>query len=135
MKNNLEFNIQKHLTLLEASLVSTERLLKAARERDVDAADFESQNRERIIGALETIQTDIENEINTLELNSVSKELIQILKSWTEDLNESFEKTLALDKEISSLLNDEKDKTTQEIATIYKARTSHQGYNLNNLKK
>lgn len=135
MKNSIEYKIQKHLILLESSITSTERLLKAAKARNLDAAEFESQNRERIIGAIEKIQTEIEDEINTLELSSVSKELLEILKSWTQDLSASFEKTLALDKEITELLSTEKDQTIQEIATIYKARKGHQGYNLNNLKK
>jgi hypothetical protein len=135
MKNSIEYKIQRHLCLLEASITSTKRLLSAARERNLDAAEYESQNRERIIGAVEKIQTEIEDEINTLELSSVSKELLDILKSWTQELSSCFDKTLTLDKEITNLLSTEKDITTQEIATIYKSIKGHQGYNLNNLKK
>jgi hypothetical protein len=135
MQNKLEYKIQRHLSLLDASIKSTERLLQASRDRNIDAAEFEAQNRERIIGAVEKLQEEIEAQINTLEISSVSPDLLEILKCWTQDLTQSFERTLILDQEITASLSDEKDKTTQEIATIYKARRSHQGYNLNNLKK
>jgi len=135
MQNKIEYKIQRHLCLLDASIKSTERLLQASIERNLDVAEFESQNRERIIGAVEKLQTEIEAQINTLELSSVSQELLEILKCWTQDLTDSFERTLLLDQKITARLSDEKDKTTQQIATIYRARKSHQGYNLNNLKK
>jgi hypothetical protein len=135
MQNNLELKVQQHLSLIDASLQSTRRILTAAKDKNLDVAEFESQNRERIIGAMEILQREIEDQINTLELSSVSPDLLEVLKLWTVDLNNSFERTLVLDQEITGYLSGEKDKTTQEIATIYKARTSHKGYNLNNLKK
>ena len=118
MQNKIEYKIQRHLCLLDASIKSTERLLQASIERNLDVAEFESQNRERIIGAVEKLQTEIQAQINSLELSSVSQELLEILKCWTQDLTDSFERTLLLDQKITARLSDEKDKTTQQIATI-----------------
>ena len=135
MKNNLCYQIQRHLCLLESSLQVTRRILELSKKGDVDGVEFEAQNRERVISIVEKVQQEIENDINELPTHELVGETLDILKSWTQDLEFVLQKTAQLDQEITEVLSTVKDNTTQEIATIYKAKTCHQGYNLNNLKK
>lgn len=132
---DLFYQVQRHLCLLESSLITTYRVLTLARKSDLDGVEFESQNRERIISTIEKVQGDIEEQINALPTSQLAGETLEILKDWTADLEEILQKTALLDQEITRILTSEKENTTREIATIYKAKTSVQGYNLNNLKK
>lgn len=127
-------NIQRHLCMLELALHSSQQIASFAKLDNLEAVINETENRERLVNVLSTLQKSIEDKINQLNAAALTKDDISILKSWFQDLNIWSEKMIALDQETVELLSMQKEATTQEIAHLFKNKEMIKGYN-HSLKK
>lgn len=127
--------IMQHLDLLEALKSSTRSLNTAAKNAQVDLVWQITENRDRLINVIRTIQNRIEDDINALDLASVSPNHLDILKTWSQEVNQIIYVNDKIDQETTALLVEQKDQTATEIASVYKNRQSHKGYDLSNVKK
>lgn len=127
--------IMQHLDLLEALTSATKSLNHAAVNAQVDLVWQITENRDRLINVIRTIQTRIEDDINELELSTVGKEHIDILKTWSQEVNQVIFLNDKLDQETTALLVEQKDQAATEIGSVFKNRQSVKGYDLSNVKK
>ena len=126
--------IQEHLSLLDLSVQSSERIKHFAKNENIDGVVNETENRERLVNIIGKIQGEVEEKINQLDGNGITTDEIQILKSWFLDLNNWSEKMLILDQETVEYLDQQKESTTKEIATIFRSKEIFKGYNHLNKK-
>ncbi len=129
MMNQLLGDIQQHLSMLDLAVKSSELIRNHASREELEAVVSETENRERIINVVTTLQRKIENNVNELDASNVTADDINLLKSWFNDLNIWSEKMLALDRETVELLGQQKDSTTREIAMIFKNKEVFKSYN------
>jgi hypothetical protein len=134
MVNEILISIQAHLSMLELALHSSAKIKFFASVEDVDQVIEETDNRERIVNIIGQLQSQIENKISCLAPHDLHGDTIAILKSWFNDLSIWSEKMIALDQETVELLNQQKEDSTKEIATIFKNKEMFKGYN-QSLKK
>lgn len=125
--------IFNHKKLMEIGLVSTKRILDAAKSGQVDIASEESENRERLVSVMAKIQGHIEQELTGQP--KFSREIIIAIKNWNKEFNQWVEDINNIDQVIVNLLSENKDKINQEIGTIFKNRINFKGYDLSNIKK
>ncbi|EQC43267.1 hypothetical protein [Bacteriovorax sp. Seq25_V] len=128
-------NIMQHLDLLEALTNASQGLLAAAQNGKVDLVDQIIDNRERLINIIRKVQTNVEEEIAKFDLKTVTPEHIQIFKTWSQEVNQIVYVNDKLDIETTEILTNQKEQTTQEIASVFKNRQSFKGYDLSNVKK
>lgn len=129
MINDIFHHIQAHLSLLEMSLESSSKIKAYATMNDLDQVINETENRERLVNIIGQIQSGIERKIQALGPQDLQEDSLDILRSWFQDLAIWSEKMIENDKETVELLNQQKDDTTKEIATIFKNKESIKGYN------
>ena len=126
--------IMVHTDFMDHIMVSSRRLKRAAMRGDMDAIEFESNNRERLINIIEQIQFTIEERLNTFSTQESIMELTPVLNAWANDLGLWYERVGALDEETTQGLEELKEETQREIAVVYKNKEGLKGYNLNSLK-
>jgi hypothetical protein len=126
--------IQEHLTLLDHLVQVSEKIRDHARNQKLDEVVSETENRERLVSIVAKIQGEVEDKINQLDGNGITSNEIQILKSWFQDLNDWSEKILICDQEAVEYLDQQKENTTKEIATIFRSKEIFKGYNHLNKK-
>lgn len=131
MLNEILGSIQTHLSMLDLALASSKKIAAYAQLENLDAVVSETENRERLVNAIGTIQGSIEKKINQLNAALLQPEDINILKSWFYDLNVWSEKMIEADKETVETLSQQKDNTTKEIAHLFKNKELFKGYNHN----
>ena len=122
-------NIQEHLSMLDLAISSSRHIRNFAKNENLEGVVSETENRERLVNIVTKIQRKVEEQINLLETQSISKEGVLILKAWFQDLNIAAERMLAYDKETVELLAKQKNNTTKEIALVFKNKESFKGYN------
>ena len=126
--------IMVHTDFMDHIMVSSRRLKRAAMRGDMDAIEFESNNRERLINIIEQIQFTIEERLNNFSTQESIMELTPVLNAWANDLGLWYERVGALDEETTQGLEELKEETQREIAVVYKNKEGLKGYNLNSLK-
>ena len=131
MLNGIFENIQTHLSMLDLALTSSKKISNYAQQENLDSVVSETENRDRLINAIGTIQGSIEKQINQLNAALLKAEDINILKSWFYDLSVWSDKILEADKETVEILSQQKDDTTKEIAHLFKSKELFKGYNHN----
>ena len=129
MISDLFESIQDHLAMLDLALASSQKIVSFARTEELDNVSSETDNRERLVNVIGTIQQSIEDQINQLNAAALKSEDILILKSWFQDLSTWSEKMIELDKETVEILSQQKENTTKEIAHIFKNKEMFKGYN------
>ena len=122
-------NIQEHLAMLDLAVLSSEKIRTFAKDENLIAVVSETENRERIVNIVTQIQRKVEEQINLINADEVSKDDVLILKSWFQDLSIQSEKMLTYDRETFEFLGQQKDDTTKEIALIFKNKEIFKGYN------
>lgn len=127
--------IMQHMDLLEALTQATNSLLLAAQKAQVDTVWQITENRERLINIIRTIQTRIEDDIKELDLKTVQPEHLDIFRTWSQEVNQIIYLNDKVDQETTALLVDQKDQAQAEIGSVYKNRQSFKGYDLSNVKK
>jgi hypothetical protein len=131
MLNDILGSIQTHLSMLDLALASSKKIGAYAQIENLDAVVSETDNRERLVNAIGTIQGSIEKQINQLNAALLQPEDINILKSWFYDLSVWSDKMIEADKETVEILSQQKDNTTKEIAHLFKNKELFKGYNHN----
>jgi hypothetical protein len=134
MQSKLFEQIMKHLDLLEGVYKISLNIFRNASNGAIDEVAFQSENRERIINILESVQTQAETSINKIS-DFADLELMLIIRSWREDVNYWIDKIRNVDSNTTVLLEQLREEATIEIANVYKNKEGHKGYNLNNLRK
>jgi septal ring factor EnvC (AmiA/AmiB activator) len=129
MINELFEDIQKHLSMLDLALASSQKIAFYAAAENLDSVNAETENRERLVNVLGTIQQKIEEQINQLNAALLKVDDIMILKCWFQDLSMWSDKMIALDRETVEILSQQKENTTKEIAHIFKNKEMFKGYN------
>lgn len=129
MVNSIFEAIQAHLSMLEMALHSSQKIKSYAALSDVDQVVNETENRERLVSIIGALQSTIESKISALTQEDLKDDTLPILKSWFNDLAIWSEKMIETDRETVELLNQEKEETTKEIATIFKNKEMFKGYN------
>jgi hypothetical protein len=129
MINELFENIQKHLSLLDLAVASSQKIKAYAALENLELVTSETENRERLINILGKIQHTIEEQINQLNAATLAADDIMILKSWFQDLSIFSENMISLDRETVEILAQQKEETTKEIAHIFKNKELFKGYN------
>lgn len=108
---------------------------KSVQEKDWQAVEENTNNRERLLSIVAQEQESIEAIINSIFSEELTPENINIIKSWAFDTQDWISKTAMADEEILNTLNDSKDEITKEIASIFRSKTAFRGYNLNDVRK
>ena len=134
MLNEILGSIQTHLSMLDQALICAKKITVYAQQENLDAVVSETDNRDRLINAIGTIQGAIETQINQLNAALLQNEDISLLKSWFYDLSLWTDKMIEIDKETVEILSQQKDETTREIAHLFKNKELFKGYS-NNVKK
>jgi hypothetical protein len=129
MINVLVESIQEHLCMLDLALASSEKIVAYAAKQNLDAVVSETDNRERLVNIIGKIQASVEDQINQLNAAALTSDDIMILKSWFQDLSIWSEKMIACDRQTVELLAQQKEETTQEIASLFKSKELFKGYN------
>ncbi len=122
-------NVQEHLSMLDLALHCSESINAYARNEDLDRVISETENRDRIVNIVATLQKQVEDQINRLSAGDIDQEGILILKTWFHDLSIWSERMIAIDRETVELLGQQKENTTKEIALIFKNKEMFKGYN------
>lgn len=125
--------IMTHTSFMDKTITSTVRIFDLAIAGEVEKVESEMQNRERLISILQKLQEIVTINLNTLSLEE-KKEAQEIVDVWSTDLSEWIATVSELDDEIVKILQQQKEKTTQEISSVYKSRDKFKGYNLNKTK-
>jgi hypothetical protein len=123
-----------HLALTDSSNELSRRVLGAAKSGDMHKINLETANRARLLKIIIKFELEISNLVSLLDISKVSREEIEIIKSWSLDINKWIRFTEQIDQEINNQLMKRKEETTVEIATLYKNREKFKGYNLSTLK-
>jgi hypothetical protein len=134
MQSKLFEQIMKHLDLLESVYKISMKIFKSASNGAIDEVAYQSENRERLINILESVQTQAETSINKIT-DFADFELMLVIRSWREDVNYWIDKIRNVDSNTTVLLEQLKEEATIEIASVYKNKENLKGYNLNNLRK
>ena len=135
MFDQASYLIMRHLEFLNLLCEVSRLIIKYAAKQDVDRVSLESVNRDKIISILIGFHDQI-NQLfkNTAKENLKSLGLDEILKTWARESEEKIEYVQALDIQILELLNQEKQKTKEDIQNVYLNRRKLSGYNLSNVK-
>lgn len=123
----LNSKLINHLTLLEAILQSSAKILEFTKKEMIDEISFETENKGRLIKRLSVIQLEIEKD--------AAKIPSDLLTLWRTDYNSILRKIDELTMQTLAELNQIKESTSKEISIVYKNRQSLKGYNLNDLRK
>lgn len=134
MQGKLESLIMSHIDSMDKMLLITTQILKAAEKGNVNAVSDLTINRQRLLNIISDHQLKIEAIVKSLTAEDAF-ELKDIINSWNKDVRLRTTQIIEIDTEISSFLEKAKESTTKEIASVYKAKQSFKGYNLNDLKK
>lgn len=122
-------SIQDHLAMLDLALASSQKIVKLASADNLDEVVRETDNRERLVNVIGTIQQSIEDQINQLNAAALNPDDILILKSWFQDLSQWSDKMIELDKVTIEVLSQQKENATKEIAHLFKNKEMFKGYN------
>jgi len=135
MFDQASYLIMRHLEFLNLLCEVSRLIIKYAAKQDVDRVSLESVNRDKIISILIGFHDQI-NQLfkNTPKENLKNLGLDEILKTWAQESEEKIEYVQALDIQILELLNQEKQKTKEDIQNVYLNRRKLGGYNLSNVK-
>jgi hypothetical protein len=135
MNDKLFMSIMRHVDLMDALTKESGLLLDACHNEDLNNVEMVTENRQRMTALLDEYQLKVENITREMPSEQLSEDIISILKTWFNDLNQWIEKYLELDGQILDLLDQYKNKTSHEIGAVFKSKNSHKGYNLSNVKK
>ena len=124
--------IDLHEQLLVEALKLSQILLKQSEARNVEVVAVACEQREKLISLIEEVQDKIELKLRTLKY--INRPMKEDLDNWQKNLKLVLEEITYYDQHIVALLNNEKDKTMQEIAEIFSSKEKFRGYNLKDVR-
>ena len=128
-------NIIRHLMLMEQVLHESVNMLKAAKQKNIDQVIFASNNRDRLVNIVTSIQQQIEQALYLSSPEYISQETLEIINCWGHDYEMIKSQVDELNDQMTKILEQEKEETTKEIATLFKNQEMIKGYNLQSTKK
>ena len=120
--------IMQHLDFLESLKEATVALGQATKKEDINLIELITDNRDRLINVIKTFQSGIEEDIAKIKGASVGRELIEILKTWSNEVNEIINYVDTYDKQITSSLEAQKFETSKEIGSVFRNKNSIKNY-------
>ncbi len=127
--------IMLHCELLDRCLALSQQILACAKAEDVELVGITTETRNSLVALLGEIQTKIERQISGFLAEDLTTSNIETLKCWVNDVAIWSERIAVCDGEILDLLDQQKEDTTKEIASLFKNKEKFRGYNLNTTKK
>jgi hypothetical protein len=135
MINRLIERLQNFTVRLDQGTKCTNNILKAIEARDMQAIENLTNNRERLLNLVGVEQEEIEKVINSIIDEELTPTNINIIRSWAYDTQNWINLIADKDDQIIEMLNESKDETTREIASLFKSKQAFRGYNLNDVRK
>lgn len=132
MKENYKNLILRQAKLIDAFNRSTNRLLFFANKKDEAQCDIEAHNRERMMIAISSFNTKIDDSVKQTSLSVQDKEFIL---AWGKKISSWLEKTYNSDVQIVAALDAEQINTQKELSNTFEINQKFKGYNLNNVRK
>ena len=127
--------IMTHLELLDKTLNISLRIRAYASINETEQAELQLENRTRLVSIITSLQDKIERDLNLLTADKLTPEIIDIVKSWSFDLDNHLISIDKIDQEILVLLENSKVETSKELGTIFTNRNNISGYSQRNVKK
>jgi hypothetical protein len=127
--------IKEHLSLLGKALNLTQLISDKIDREEVNEVYELSDNRERLVQVIIHLFHQIDRDLNHLATEEITPKLIQELKLWQDQMNTLVNAINELDEKIVLTLELEKNKTSGEIAQLFKSKESLKGYDLTTVKK
>ncbi|MBT3583296.1 MAG: hypothetical protein HN509_00200 [Halobacteriovoraceae bacterium] len=135
MSQNINKLIIRHLQYLEQAKQLTCQVLHLSSAEDIDPVFREIENRDRLVQIIRQAQSQIEEAIENLTPDKITRGFVQVVKSWQADTDFWAEKVNEMDMQVVANLEIAKRKTSNEIAQVFSNKSKIKGYNLNDLKK
>lgn len=123
------------LDITDRVLLVSESLLSSIEAGDISTIESKTMARDGMISLIQELYEKIDKYCASLPQEELNAERIDIIKSWSVDLNDQLSLINGFDQALISALNSQKTKTTSEIAEIFSNNQKFKGYNLNNLKR
>ena len=131
MENVLYGYLQNYCSLIDFANKSTAKIISSIDKEEWKSVEFNILNRDRVITQIENVQTLIENGLQELiSSNSVSIDIKNIIKAWSEDTNSWILSTIKSDESILVSLDQHKSATSLEIVKLFKSKQAFKGYDL-----
>lgn len=127
--------IMRHVDIMDLIEISSNRIFEASSIKNIDRTNQELDNRNRMMSSISMIQDTIEKNISSISVENIDPIFIEIVQAWAWDQNVWSDRILKIDQNILGLLEQEKESTTEEIATLFQNKQKIGGYNLNTIKK
>ena len=128
--------INYHQQLTAAAVKTSEIILVAAKNGDLNTITAETKNRHRLFEVLNTLQTKIQICGQSFEDRTVFKnEILPLLDTWAQDFYNWSEKINQIDQQIIEVLAQQKEQVSQSLAVLFGQKSKFQGYNLASTKK
>jgi len=128
--------INYHQQLTAAAVKTSEIILVAAQNGDLNTITTETKNRHRLFEVLNTLQTKIQICGQSMEDRELfKKEILPILDVWAQDFYNWSEKINQIDQQIIAVLAQQKEQVSQSLAVLFGQKSKFQGYNLASTKK
>ena len=124
-----------YTALIDSCNEMTVLLLESASKGKMDSVDYLSNNRARLINVISMTQGKIETLIDNLQEPEINKDNLEIIKSWSFDVSNWIQITATYDEKILEVIQEAKDQTSQEIASMFKTKMAFKGYNLKNVNR
>ncbi len=126
--------IMQHLDFLESLKEATVALGRASQKEDINLIELITDNRDRLINVIKTFQSGIEEDIAKIKGSTSTPDLIEILKTWSDEVNEIIQSVDEYDKQITSSLEAQKFETSKEIGSVFRNKNSIKNYQSNVVK-
>ncbi len=133
--NQIFEGIQSHLSYLELALQTARAMLSATSAGEVDSVTGLADNFERLLNIIAQEQKSIEQQIYILDPKEVRMDQLEILRMWVQEVNLLTEKINQVDEATLEELNQLKDQTGAEIASVFANKEKIRGYAFNSVKK
>jgi len=129
--------ISFHKRLLNSATNISEKISQISKENilKIDLISNLTEERERIVGIITTVQNEIEQEISKLPIEVVTDDLIKTFREWNENMNDKIKMINNFDQVIISNLEEKKRVTADDISNTFQNKEKFKGYNLQCVKK
>lgn len=134
MVENIYDKMIVHLDLVKFATKCSLAISQCVEEGNFDELNFHMENRDRVIGQIQTFQDMIESSIRAVPAEFVTAQFSDIVKAWSHDINHWLEDIKKIDDYILCLLDKEKGKTQKEIAEIFQVKKAYKGYDLSSVR-
>ena len=135
MENNIYQLLMHQSQIMDLIETQSQHILQYAINKNADELESSSQNRFRLINIIDHLNSKIDNSLKSINNLESCTNLLEILKTWSIELDIWTQKINKIDVSIMEEVNIFKTETCKEIGTTYKSKNQLQGYDLSSVKK